>query len=66
MLAPRRYHANKMTVDSIRGPGEATTTINESNVGFGSTPGDGSSSIARLEADKAALRRERELGAGKG
>ena len=64
MLAHRRYHADKMTVDSIKGHGEATTTINGSNVGAGSTPGDGSSSIARSEADKAALRRERELGAG--
>ena len=66
MLAHRRYHADKMTVDSIKGHGEATTTTNGSNAGAGSTSGDGSSSIARLEAEKAGLRRESELGAGKG
>ena len=51
-------------MDFDNGHGRATTTINGSNVGAGSTSGHENSYIARLEAEKAALRRERELGAG--
>ena len=66
MLASGSYHADNMTVDFGDGKGKAKTTITGSNVGAGSTSGDGNSYIARLEAEKAALRHECRLEAGKG
>ena len=53
-----------MAVDFDDGHRAATTTITGRNVGADSTSGHGDPYIARLEAEKAELRRERELGAG--
>ena len=53
-----------MTVYSGDGHRTATTTLNGRSVGAGSTSGHRDPYIARLEAERDNLRRERELGAG--